>query len=248
MRYKHYSKSRVQLKAVPRTTAVKNSKGRRFQVDLETRGILAGDDLIAEFAKCGFNNSTMHAQTALTILEGFILQKLAEGYQIDTNLVSFVPRLSGALSTRDADPETDGLYVQGTVSARPNLRKGLKDKVDAVNVIARKTIRIYNVYDTASKQVNEISAGHVLSVAGHDIVIDTDSPDEGFWLEKRSGRWNGKARFIQRAELLKTSANDAKIIFREPIPVGKYSLVVGTRCGEGRDYSLRRIGHPVTVV
>ena len=35
--------------------------------------------------------------------------------------------------------------------------------------------------------------------------------------------------------------------FHDPIPRGEYNLVVSTRCGDGRDYALRRIGHPVTV-
>ena len=39
----------------------------------------------------------------------------------------------------------------------------------------------------------------------------------------------------------------AKIVFRDPIPRGEYNLVVSTRCGDDRDYSLRRIGHPVIV-
>ena len=38
-----------------------------------------------------------------------------------------------------------------------------------------------------------------------------------------------------------------KIVFHDPIPRGEYNLVVSTRCGDGRDYTLRRIGHPVTV-
>ena len=38
-----------------------------------------------------------------------------------------------------------------------------------------------------------------------------------------------------------------KIVFRDPIPRGEYNLVVSTRCGDGRDCTLRRIGHPVTV-
>ena len=38
-----------------------------------------------------------------------------------------------------------------------------------------------------------------------------------------------------------------QIVFRDPIPRGEYNLVVSTRCGDGRDYALRRIGHPVTV-
>ena len=37
------------------------------------------------------------------------------------------------------------------------------------------------------------------------------------------------------------------IVFHDPIPRGEYNLVVSTRCGDGRDYALRRIGHPITV-
>ena len=37
-----------------------------------------------------------------------------------------------------------------------------------------------------------------------------------------------------------------KIAFLDPILRGEYNLVVSTRCGDGRDYALRRIGHPVT--
>jgi len=248
MTHQHSGHSRTKLKAVPRAAAVKSGKARRFQVDLEPKGILAGDDLVAEFAKSGFNNSTIHAQTAILILESFIEQKLAEGYQIDLGLVSFVPRLSGALSTRDADPETDGLYVQGTVSARARLRHALKDKVEAVNVLAKKTIRIYSIADTVTQKVDELEAGHVLAVSGNDIAIDGESPDEGFWLEKRSGHWNRKPRAVQKAELINSTGLDAKIVFREPIPRGNYTLVVRTRCGEGKDYTLRRIGHPVKAV
>ena len=39
----------------------------------------------------------------------------------------------------------------------------------------------------------------------------------------------------------------SKIAFRDPIHRNKCNLVVSTRCGDGRDYALRRIGHPVIV-
>ena len=48
-------------------------------------------------------------------------------------------------------------------------------------------------------------------------------------------------------ENLESDPITAKIVFHDPIPRGEYNLVVSTRCGDGRDYTLRRIGHPVTV-
>lgn len=40
----------------------------------------------------------------------------------------------------------------------------------------------------------------------------------------------------------------AEIVFKEPIAPGKYNLVVYTRGGNGPDYKVRHIGHPVTVI
>ena len=248
MTHQHYGNSHTTLKAIARKAAVKSGKSRRFQVDLEPKGVLAGEELIAELAKYGFSNIPIKAETALLTIEKFIEEKLTEGYQIDLSLVSFVPRLSGALSTRDADPETDGLYVQGTVTGRAKLRNALKDKVEAVNVLAKKFIRIHNLFDMVSKRFDEITADHTLSIVGHDIAIDPNCPDEGFWIEKRSGHWNRRPRPVQKAEIIESHAHDAKIVFREPILRGKYTLVVCTRCGEGKDYKLRRIGHPVTAI
>ena len=118
--------------------AVKTGKARRFQAELEPNRVLEGEDLIEELARYGYANERVRAELAMTIFEGFVVAKLAEGYRIDTGLVSFVPRLSGALSTRDIDPETDGLYVQGSVTARGKLRHALRDKIEAVNPLARR--------------------------------------------------------------------------------------------------------------
>ena len=248
MAHQHYGHSRTTLKAIARKAAVKSGTARRFQVDLEPKGILSGEELIAELAKFGFDNEPIRAETALLTIEKFIEKKLSEGYQVDFSLASFVPRLSGALSARDADPETDGLCVQGTVTGRAKLRNAIKDKVEAVNVLAKKFIRLHNLFDLVTERFDEITAGHALSIIGHDIAIDPNCPDEGFWIEKRSGHWNRPSRPVQKAELIESHAHDAKIVFREPIPRGKYTLVVCTRCGEGKDYKLRRTGHPVTAV
>ena len=72
------------------------------------------------------------------MLEGFILAELAKGKKIDFELVSFYPRLSGALPSRDSSPEAEGLFVRGAVKARRTLMNGLKDKLEAVNSISRK--------------------------------------------------------------------------------------------------------------
>lgn len=236
------------LQAVPREKAISGGKSRRFQVDLKPKGILEGGELIAELARQRYGGNTSQAEMALMMVEGFILEKLSEGYRIDTRLATFAPRLSGALSTRDADPETDGLYVQGTVSARGALRHALAQRVKAVNSLEKRLVRILSVYDEEAKRYDEIVMGHTLSIVGSDALVDPANPDEGFWLEKRSGHWNRKPKVIQRAEILEAKPSRCKIVFREPVERGIYNLVVATRCGEGRDYRLRRVGHPVQVV
>ena len=70
-------------------------------------------ELVEQLAQYGFDGQSARARYALMTIEAFIEKKLAEGYQLDLKLASFYPKLSGALSARDEDPETDGLYVQG---------------------------------------------------------------------------------------------------------------------------------------
>lgn len=239
---------RTTLTVVPRAVAVKTGVSRRFQASLTLKGTLAGDELVEQLAQYGFDGHSAKARYALMTIEAFIEKKLAEGYQVDLNLASFYPKLSGALSARDVDPETDGLYVQGAVTARMPLRHALKSKVEAVNPTSPKSLRIFNCLDVENKTFDEIEIGHVVSVVGRDIPIDPQSAEEGYFLEKRNGRHSNKSKLIQKAEILECARDSAKIIFRDPIPAGKYNLVVITRCGESRDYKLRRIGHPIRVV
>ena len=105
--------NRRQIKVKPRATTV----GGKFQADMEPVDILNEKDIVTAWAASAGLSSVM-ARTALTSLEGFILQELAKGRRLDFNLVSFYPRLSGALSSRDSDPESDGLFVRGAVKAR----------------------------------------------------------------------------------------------------------------------------------
>lgn len=100
--------------------------------------------------------------------------------------------------------------AQGAVKARDSYRQSMRSRIEPVNALAKRFIRIYNTLDLDTQATNEIVPNHIISVSGHDIIT-------------------------------------AKIVFRDPIPRGEYNLVVSTRCGDGRDYALRRIGHPVTV-
>lgn len=240
------NKIRTKLKVIPRNVAATEKPGHRFQASFELRGKLSGDELIAKFAAFS-RYSELEATYAVKALEDFIKQSVAEGWQVDLGLASFYPALSAALTARDVDPESDGVYAQGAVKARDAYRQSMRKRIEPVNALARRFIRIYNTLDLETQVKDEIVPGHVISVSGHDIAVDVSKPEEGFWLEKRDGRRAHKAKFVQRAIVLESDAIIARIRFDDSIPRGEYNLVVATRCGDGRDYSLRRVGHPVYV-
>ena len=240
------SEFRTKLDVIPREVAATDKPGRRFQAAFKLKGKLAGKELIAALAKFGKDEEIAVARMLMT-LEAFIEKSVGEGWQVDFGPASFYPALSAALTARDVDPESDGVYAQGAVKARDSYRQSMRSRIEPVNALAKRFIRIYNTLDLDTQATDEIVPNHTISVSGHDIMVDRSKSDEGFWLEKRDGRRFHKAKVIQQAEVLESDIITAKIVFRDPIPRGEYNLVVSTRCGDGRDYALRRIGHPVTV-
>ena len=238
-------RTRIEVKIPQR--AVKDSPGRRFQGYLEPKEILSDEELAVRLAQYGYDGNVIQASRAIQTIESFVLAELAKGNRLDFGLTSFYPRLSQGLTTRDADPESEGAFVRGAVKARRKLEGAISDKARAVNPLAKKFLRLDSVYNKAEDAYDVVTVGDTLSVCGHDIGVKADRPDEGFWLEKRDGRLLHKPKPVARAELLSTSPSHADIVFREPIPRGKYNLVCVTRCGESLDYKPRRIGHPVRV-
>ena len=157
-------------------------------------------------------------------------------------MVSFYPRLSGGLSSRNADPVADGLSVRGSVKARRALVNAPKKKLEAVNELPSVRVRLFSVTDQVTGEVDVISPGHQLVVYGDNIPIDTDKPDEGIWLEKRR---KGK---VATATVRKSAGTQAEFFFRDSVPDGKYFVVVGSRCGQGNEYRVVRARHEVKVV
>ncbi len=234
-----YQKRR-QLKVKPRATTV----GGKFQADLEPVDTLAGKDLIQRWAE-SVGLTPILAKTMLTGLEGFILQELAQGRRLDFNLVSFYPRLSGALSSRDSDPEADGLFVRGAVKARRALVYGLKRSLEAENGLAVTRPRISNVFDKTANKHDVLAAGHELSAVGREFQIDLSHEDEGIWLEKETRKGTVT---IARARVLKSSHINTEFIFDGPIPPGKYFVTICSRCGRGLEYRVIRCRREVTAL
>ena len=232
--------NRRQIKIKPRTTTV----GGKFQADMDPLDILTEDDIVSGWATNAGLSSIM-ARAALTSLEGYILQELGKGKRLDFNLVSFYPRLSGALSSRDSDPESDGLYVRGAVKARRALVNGLKRSLEAENGLAVTRPRIFNVFDKTVDKFDVIAAGHDLSASGREFRIDLSRDDEGVWLERDTHKGTVQ---IARARVLESTQIITEFVFDEPIRRGKYFITICTRCGRGADYRVVRCRHEVTAL
>ena len=224
---------RQSIKAVARETAM----GGMFQATLRPVDVLTMDDIAERWASYSGQPQGM-AKSHLIGFESFILDQLAKGCRLDFGLVSFYPRLSGGLTSRDADPEADGLFVRGAVKARRALVNGLKRRLVAENSQTTSRARIYSVYDGETRRYGTVTPGHTLSISGNDIVIDPARDDEGVWLEKRlhdSSRHHSYVK-VARGRILKSDIAIAEVVFDEAVPKGTYLLTLYTRCGRGTDF------------
>lgn len=226
------------------SVTVRNRRSaKKFQADIKVSGRMG----LAEIAEQWAESSAMKpvlAKTMIGSLEEFILQALAEGKQLDFGLVSFYPRLSGALPSRDSDPATEGLYVRGAVKARRALRDGLKEKIDAVNSYSSIQPRLFNVYDKDAERFDRISEGHKLSATGRDIQIDPEDPEEGVWIERRTKRGYEP---IMKAKILHSDPGRVEFMYNGDLPPRKYQIAVHTRCGRGKDHKVVVCRHEVSV-
>jgi hypothetical protein len=226
---------RQSIKAVARSTAI----GGTFQASVRPVDVLAMDDIAERWASCSGQPQGM-AKSQLIGLESFILDQLAKGYRLDFGLVSFYPRLSGGLTSRDADPEADGLFVRGAVKARRALVNGLKRRLVAENACKTNRVRIYSVFDREIGRAGIVTPGHTLTITGSDIPIDPARDDEGVWLEKRLHKTarNRSYAKVARGRVVKSDIALAEVVFDEPIDKGKYLLTIYTRCGHGTDFKV----------
>ena len=134
---------------------------------------------------------------------------------------------SKSKSSRDSDPESDGLFVRGAVKARRTLVNRLKNQLEAENGFAVSHPRISNILDRSINKFNVIASEHVLSAVGTEIEIDLSRDDEGIWLEKETRK---SSVTIARARVLSTSHINTEFTFDEPVPRGKYFVTIRSRC------------------
>ena len=204
----------------------------QFQTDIEPNRILDLDDIAKDWAEQSAMRPAL-AKSMIYSLESYVLDALGRGNQLNFGLVSFYPRLSGNLSSRDSNPATEGLYVRGAVKARRGLVAALKNSLMAVNSISSIRTTIWYVGGEDKRRGKQIVAGEELPIYGESIPVVAGREDEGVWLEsKRKGKV-AKARVVESAERC------LKVVFDELPPKGMYFLVIATRCG--RDESFKPV-------
>ena len=231
-----------------KATVRANATAGTFQAILAPAEVIKGKGLVERLARYS-NVQPGQARIQLTTLEGFILDMLAKGNRLDFGLVSFYPRLSGALSSRDIDPEQDGLFVRGAVKATRTLMNALKGKVHAVNAPDADAAVIDNVFDRDASTFEVIAADHVISISGQNIQINPERDDEGAWLVKRRHINKRKHAYevVARAHVRKSDGGVAEVVFPGPLPRGKCLLEVRTRRGKGADFKVVICRHEIRV-
>lgn len=204
----------------------------KFQTDLEPAETLGLDAFAEWWANRSFVKP-FEVKRAVELVEGGVLAALKEGCQVNLGLATFYPRLSGALSARDADPETEERFVRGAVKARRTLTHALERHLKAVNSLARARASLYGVTDAETGKANVISAGRTCRGVGSNIQVVEGRDDEGVWLEKKMKRGMAKRA---RARILSSSGYEIDFVFDETPPSGKYFLVVQSRAGMPQDF------------
>lgn len=224
---------RPTIKIHARTSKVDETvaRGRQmFQVDAEPNEVLEGRALTERFAK-KIKVDVSEANYIIESLQEFVLEELQSGNRLDFELVSFLPQLSGTLPSRDANPTDAGLAIKGHVKARPALRNALKGRL----ITTPEWGAIRSLMDVPLKLFDKIVIGHLIHLAGFNMAIDPDQPDEGIWLE------NGRGEVVSRAQVGYSDAQIAECCFGQSVEPGKYTIVLANRASKkGSDYKLCR--------
>ena len=222
-------KAPYKVKIRTRTKPMRNGQ---YQTDVVPNAVLDVSDIAKGWAAQSLMRPAL-AESLICSLEGYILEEIGKGNQLNFGLVSFAPRLSGSLPSRDSNPANEGVGVRGAVKARRKLMAGPKYDLVAVNALSSTRTVLTGVYYDGSERHKPIKPGMEIVVSGDSIPVVEGREDEGVWLEsKRQGK-------VAKGRILESTPTALRVVFDELPPTGKYFLVVATRCG--RDESLKPV-------
>ncbi len=217
----------------------------KFQADVIPNRVLDKKDVVDALAK-DLGLAPAAIEVVISGLDDLVVRELGRGNRVDLGLVSFLPKLSGALSARDADPSFDGLRLCGSARARHKLVNAIDENLVPVNKVTGNKVVLSSVATKGDEIGGRIKAGTAAIATGIGLVVVEGRADEGIWLQSRQAYGYKDTGF--KARILFQDADHVEFVFDALPPPGKYSLVLAGRGGNTTAYRAARRRLNVEVV
>ena len=237
------SKVDLEFKATP--VSARAARGvMRYQGWIQHNLSLDRDEFAAAYAK-KMGVDVSESTYCLSALRELVESQLRAGNRVDLGWVSFGLRMEGTVDGEDGrfDAERNRISV--------SVKCGKSFNACAEGIVPRNVKTSFAAHiDSTSQRGVRLSpkmfdricrSGGDVTVAGLNIAIDVNNPDEGAWLEQ-----NGKV-----AAVGKVGESDAQVCvirFDTFPPPGEYDLVLACRNHRPPTTVVKKVRHAVTVV
>lgn len=237
------SKVDLEFKATP--VSARAARGKiRYQGWIQHNLSLDRDEFAAAYAK-KMGVDVSESTYCLSALRELVEGQLRAGNRVDLGWVSFGLKMEGTVDGEDGKFDSERNRISVSVKC------GKSFNACAEGIVPRNVKTSFTAcIDSTSQRGVKLSpkmfdricrSGGVVTVAGMNIAIDVDNPDEGAWLEQ-----DGKIAAVGRVE--KSDAQICEIRFDTFPPPGKYDLVLACRNNRPPTTVVKKVRHAVTVV
>ena len=237
------SKVDLEFKATPVSARAVRGK-MRFQGWIQHNLSLDRDEFAAAYAK-KMGVDVSESTYCLSALRELVEGQLRAGNRVDLGWVSFGLKMEGTVDGED------GKFDSGRNRISVSVKCGKSFNACAEGIVPRNMKTSFAAcIDSTSQRGVRLSpkmfdricrSGGDVTVAGMNIAIDADNPDEGAWLEQ-----DGK--IVAVGKVGETDAQVCVIRFDAFPPPGKYDLVLACRNHRPPTTVVKKVRHAVTVV
>ena len=233
----------LKFKATP--VSARAAKGKvRYQGWIRHNQSLDRDEFAAAYAK-KMGVDVSESIYCLSALRELVESQLRSGNRVDLGWVSFGLKMEGTVDGED------GKFDSGRNRISVSVKCGKSFNACAEGIVPRnvKTSFVACIDSTSQRGVKLspkmfdriCRSGSDVTVAGMNIAIDVNNPDEGAWLEQ-----DGKIAAVGKVG--ETDAQICVIRFDAFPPPGKYDLVLACRNNRPPTTVVKKVRHAVTVV
>ena len=243
MKKRDLSKVDLAFKATPVSRRAANGQ-QKFQGWIQHNQSLSKDEFAEAFAK-KMHVDTSESEYCLSALRELIEDQLCAGNKVDLGWMSLGLSMEGTVSGEDGkfSPENNRIVVSAKCSKDFNAcASGIVPRNVMTSFSAKIDSTSQRDVPLSTKMFDRICRnGGVVLVAGMNIAIDVDNPDEGAWLEKYG-------KVVSSGIVEKSDAQVCDIRFRSLPSAGRYDLVISCRNGRPPTTVPKKVRHSVTVV